>query len=75
MIFQKNKKSLSSQIFLVIFKIKALSSKTKKHVFLFQFYIPFSKNGHKKYVHFLIFDLRIGKKNEKNTLEHNALIS
>ncbi len=34
--------------------------------FYFQFYNPFLKIGHKKYVHFLFFDLRIVKKNAKN---------
>jgi hypothetical protein len=42
--------------------------------FYFQFFIPFFKIGHKKYVHFLFFDLRIVKKNEKFTLDHNGLI-
>ena len=42
--------------------------------FYFQFYNSFLKIGHKKYVHFLFFDLRIVKKNEKITLDHNALI-
>ena len=42
--------------------------------FYFQFYNPFLKIGHKKYVHFLFFDLRIVKKNEKITLEHNGVI-
>jgi hypothetical protein len=43
-------------------------------VFYFQFFIPFFKIGHKKYVHFLFFDLRIAKKNVKITLDHNGLI-